>query len=43
VLAHRHEAIEDNRIWKLLDAEVATALAALRQALQEFGDAPLPT
>lgn len=43
ILVHRYEVIDDNRVWNLLDAEVTSALAALRKALQEFGDPPPPT
>jgi hypothetical protein len=40
---HRYEIIGDNRVWNLLDAEVTSAPAALRKALQEFGDPPPAT
>ncbi len=42
VLVHRYEAIDDNRVWNLLGAEAAQALAAVRQVLRELGDAPGP-
>lgn len=41
VLVHRYGAIDDNRIWSVLEAEAPLALAALRKLLSDLGDEPV--